>query len=132
MPTVFSNAGKQWVVDKIQDAGTGHGIVGAGAIAKWVGWGTGAGTTSVADTTLFLEASEARINGTPSTQTTDSANDTYQVLATMIANGSKDITNAAVFDNATGGTMLIKGDFAAIPVIINDTIDFTFKLNFDD
>lgn len=132
MPVVFTNIGKQWVVDKMQDVGAGHGIVSANGTAKWVAWGTGIGSSSSPDTILFTEASEARISGAMTTQTTDTANDTYQVVATIIADGSKEVTNAGVFDALSGGTLLVKGDFTAIPVIINDTIEFTFQLNYDD
>lgn len=132
MATVFTNIGKQWVADKMRDNGSGAGIVASNGAQDFIAWGTGAGTAAVADTTLFTEASEARVQGTMSTVTTDTTSDTYQVVATITATGTKTITNAGVFDASTVGDMLMKGDFSGIPVVSGDSIEFTFKLDFDD
>ncbi len=73
-----------------------------------VGWGTGgiAGgpfTAAVTDVGPFSEGSEARVAGTSSFVTTgsNSANDTYQVVGTVTADGSKTIAEVLLADTAT-------------------------------
>lgn len=121
MATVFSNAGKAIVANR---------ILGAGTEPKNVAWGTGAGTAAAADTTLFTEsADEARVAGTSSRVTTAVANDTYQVVGTLTcASAGKTITNAGLFDAASAGNIAMKGDFAGVALNVGDTIQFTFKL----
>lgn len=70
---------------------------------KNVAWGTGAGTAAVTDLTLFAEdtggsPAYARQAGTSTQQTTTIANDTYQVVGTITAGGTRAITEAALFD----------------------------------
>ena len=120
MATHFLDVGKQWVVDKMNDT--------SATTMNRIGWGTGAGTTAESDTTLFTESTEARATGTISQQTTTITGDTFQCVGTMVANGTKTITNAMQFDAGTGGNGLIKGDFAGVPVLLSDSIEFTFKL----
>ena len=93
--------------------------------------GTGAGTPAAADTTLFTEASEDRVEGVASQETTDTADDTLQVTGTIVADGTKTITNAGVFDAADAGNMLEKGDFDVDPAMISgDSLALTCQLNF--
>lgn len=122
MATVFSNTGKVDIVDKLDIA------TGSAADFKYVAWGTGAGTAAATDTTLFTEASEARVTGTVSQQTTSVTGDTYQVVGTITADGTKTITNAGLFDASSAGDLLIKGDFTGVALVLNDQIEFTFKL----
>jgi hypothetical protein len=123
MATHFVDVGKQWVVDKMDDS--------QASTRRRIGWVMGAGTAAENDTTLFTEASETRATGTISQQTTTVTGDTFQVIGTITANGTKTITNAGLFDAATSGNMLIKGDFTGIPVVSGDSIEFTFKLHVD-
>jgi len=127
MATVVANAGRQWLVDKVMETIT------AGVKQQYWGWGTAAGTAAVADTTLFTEDSAgsptyARIAGTITKQTTTVTGDTYQVVSTITSNGSKSITNAGIFDALTVGVMSLKGDFSSIPLLLNDAITFTGKI----
>lgn len=117
MPTVgvLTNAGKTKIAQRLKGIGTEP---------SWIGWGTGSGTAGVTQTTLFTEASEARVNGTTSVVTTGTTNDTYQVDGTITANGSKNITNVGNFDASTGGSMMMKISFDPIPVENQDTIRF--------
>lgn len=121
MATVYTTVGKAFVVDAID-----------GTVATtpgFIGWGTGAGTAAVGDTTLFTEDS----GGSPTyarvatTQTQPSA-DTNQQTGTIVANGTKTITNAGVFTASTSGTLILKADFTGIPLLLNDSIAFTFSL----
>ncbi|MDD5397034.1 MAG: hypothetical protein PHW24_03165 [Candidatus Moranbacteria bacterium] len=123
MATHFVDAGKQWVVDKMDDS--------QASTMNKIGWGTGAGTTGETDTTLFTEASEARATATISQTDTTITGDTYQAVGTLTANGTKTITNAGLFDAASGGNMLVKGDHAGVPLLLNDSIEYTFKLQVD-
>lgn len=120
MATLLVNAGKAIVTNRIKGAGTEP---------SYVAWGTGAGTTAAADTTLFTETG-TRVAGTSTQQTTSVTNDTYQVIATQTAGSALAITNAGLFDAITTGNMFVKGDFATINLSTSDSIQFTFKTQF--
>ena len=122
MASVVTDAGRAIVTNRLKGSGTEP---------NYVAWGTGAGTANVVDTTLFTEASEARIAGTSSRVQTTVPNDTYQVVQVMTADAGKTITNAGCFDASTGGNLLCKGDFTGIVLAQNDTITFTFKVQFN-
>jgi hypothetical protein len=114
---------------------TGRLLGTAQAIPQFGGWGTGAGVTAAADTTLFTEDSGgtpvyARIAATLTQVTTATTNDTLQLVYTIVANAVKTITNAGVFDALTVGNPYVKGDFAGIPLSTNDAIQFTFKVQY--
>ena len=102
-----------------------------------IGWGTGAGTTAAADTTLFTEVLVSMAAGgtdhtvgTSSQQTTTTTNDTYRVTGTRTATASGTITNAGLFDAASGGTLFMKGDFAGIALVNGDAIAFTMNIQY--
>ena len=113
MADVLTNAGEAFIIDELDAFGT-----------YYLAWGTGAGTAAKGDTTLFTEASETRVS------TTDSqpAADTIQWLATLTADGSKTITNAGIFDAATVGTLIVKGDHTGVAVVLSDQIEYTVTL----
>ena len=116
MANVYTTVGKQKVVDYVD---------GTAAVPTYkVAWGTGAGTAAVGDTTLFTEASETRVTTTQS----QPAADKNQFLGTITADGTKTITNAGIFDAASGGNMLLKSDFTGIALVLGDSIQFTFTL----
>jgi hypothetical protein len=115
-------------------------IKGAGTEPLNVGWGTAAGTTARNDTTLFTEklvdlttsAGTDHTAGTSTRQTTNTTNDTYQVVATRTATGAGTVTNAGLFDAASGGNLFLKGDFTGIGLASGDSIQFTIKAIFDN
>jgi hypothetical protein len=115
-------------------------IKGAGTEPLNVGWGTAAGTTARTDTTLFTEklvdlttsAGTDHTAGTSTRQTTNTTNDTYQVVATRTATGAGTVTNAGLFDAASGGNLFLKGDFTGIGLASGDSIQFTIKAIFDN
>lgn len=121
MATVYANSGKAISSNRMKGAGTEP---------AYIGWGTGAGVAAVTDTTLFTEATEARVLGTSSQQTTTLTNDTYRVTGSITANGTKTITNAGTFDASTAGNLCVKGDFTGVAVVLNDSIAFTVDLKF--
>jgi hypothetical protein len=120
MATLLVNAGKAIVTNRIKGSGTEP---------VYVAYGTGAGTTAAADTTLFTETG-TRQSGTSTQQTTSVTNDTYQVVGTQTAGGTLAITNAGLFDASTSGNLFVKGDFSTINLSTGDSIQFTFKTQF--
>ena len=92
---------------------------------EWIDWGTGAGTAAKADTALFVEATEARVQGT----LTQPLADKLRNVGTMTCAGAgKTITNAGSFTVSTKATgpLVIHGDFTGIALNIGDKIEFTF------
>ena len=119
MATVVTNAGKTIKMNRLKGTGTEP---------VYIGWGTGAGTAAITDTTLFTEASEARVAGTSSIVTTTTTDDTYQLVGTLtVAGAGKTITNAGNFDASTAGNLHVHGDFAGMTLNIGDSIQFTIK-----
>lgn len=117
MADIFTSAGEALAADILD---------GTTAAPTWrVGWGTGAGTAAKGDTTLFTEASEARVNATMS----QPAANQNRFVAQIVANGTKTITNAGVLSAASGGTLLLHSDFAGVPLLLNDAITFTFTVS---
>lgn len=70
---------------------------------KVITWGLNPATLTAAatDVAMFDESSEARVSGTSTQQTTTNANDTYQVVGTITAGGSRAITEFGMFDSTT-------------------------------
>ena len=131
MATVLTNAGRAILTNR---------IIAGGTEPNHIGWGTGAGTAAAADTSLFTEVANdlatttgSRTTGTSSRVTTSVTNDTYQVVGTKTASASGTVTNAGLFDNVTmgSGSLFMKGDFTGIALANGDSIQFTFKLQFN-
>jgi hypothetical protein len=130
MANVLANAGRAILTNRLKGSGTEP---------LQLGWGTGAGTAAVADTTLFTETAlnlstttGTRTAGTSSQVTTSVTNDTYQVVAMNTAAAGGTVTNAGLFDSATiaAGNLFVKGDFTGITLLTADSITFTVKLQF--
>lgn len=129
MATVVTNAGRAITTNRLKGAGTEP---------LNIGWGTGAGTAGVTDTTLFTEklvdlstsAGTDHTAGASTQQTTTVTNDTYQVIGTRTATGAGTVTNAGLFDAASGGNLYLKGDFTGIPLAIGEGIQFTIKASY--
>ena len=117
MAVFYTTVGKEKVVDRVDGTQAGSNV-------DYVAQGTGAGAASVASTTLSTEATEARVSGTKS----QPAVDKNRWVATIVANGTKTITNAGVFDASTAGNLLVIVDGLSIAVVLNDSIQFTFDL----
>ncbi len=122
MATVFTSAGEEVIVDLVDGTTATH----LDDTNGHIGWGTGADTADKADTTLSTEASESRVTVT----TTQSAADTHQWVATIVADGTKTITNAGLLNNSVGGALVVFGDFTGIPLVANDSIEFTITLQY--
>ena len=101
---------------------------------KFVAIGSGAGTSSVSDTTLFTEYTTGTWSGYARTSqngiqtTTSVTNDTVQWQGTFTAPSSQTVTNAGNFDAVTGGNICVHGDFTGIALNQNDTIQISIKV----
>jgi hypothetical protein len=119
----FTNVGASIIVNRILQTGTAP---------RYIGWGTSATAATVLQTALLAEAAPTtgggRTLGTESGVTTTVANDTYQVVGTVTAVSTLTIAEAGLFDAATAGNMLIRGNFSAINVVSGDGIAFTIGL----
>jgi hypothetical protein len=133
-----------FVVDGGLDIVTNR-IKGAGTEPLNLGWATGTQTTATrTDTGLGPTTVEkdvdlttntgSRTAGTSTRVTTNTANDTYQVVATRTATGAGTVTAMALFDNVTigSGNMFLKGDFVGIGLASGDSIQATVKAIFDN
>lgn len=116
MANIYTTAGKGLVANILDKTLT--------APTNWfIGWGTGAGTAAIADTTLFTESTEARV---AATMTQPSAGEN-QFVSTITAAAGKTITNAGVLTLITAGTLLIHSDFTGVVLASGDSIQFTFQ-----
>jgi len=61
-------------------------------------------TAAVSDVAPFAESSEARVTGTSSIVTTTTTNDTYQVVGTLTAAGTRAVTECSLHDSTTKPT----------------------------
>jgi hypothetical protein len=133
-----------FVVDGGLDITTNR-LKGAGTEPLNIGWGTGTQTTTTrADTGLGPTTVEkdvdlatntgSRTAGTSTRVTTNTTNDTYQVVGTRTATGAGTVTCAGLFDNVTiaSGNLYLKGDFVGIGLAIGDAIQFTIKAVYDN
>ena len=111
--TVLTSVGEAWIVDKLDET--------LQTVANYIGWGTGAGTSAKGDTTLFTEAAETRVEGTPS----QPAADKLRYVGTITSLSGQTITNAGNFTAITSGTLVVHGDFTGVALLTNDKIEFT-------
>lgn len=90
-------------------------------------YGTGAVAAAAGDTALGAEVSRGAATITRVTTTT--TNDTAQWVKTFTAPGNQAITEEGLFDNNTsGGILLARQVFSAINMVLNDTVQFTHKI----
>lgn len=96
-----------------------------------VHWGTGTTAEAVGDTALQTPSAEARVSGTGSKQTTNTSNDTYQVVGSITSASSQTISEAGLFDASTAGNMYVRGTFTGIALTSGDAIEFTMQIVLD-
>ena len=130
MASILANAGRAIITNALKLGATEP---------KQAGWGTGAGTSGVTDTTLFTEkaldlatGTGSRTAATTSQVTTSVTNDTYQAVVTLTASAGGTATNFGLFDNAAigSGNLFLKSDFTGVVLAAGDSITFTAKLQF--
>lgn len=134
MATVITNKGREWITGILASASNGTPTQTAG---RHIGWGVDPAPPTAARTHTALDTEDsggspayARVAGVVSQETTTTTKDTYRVVGTITSNGSKTVTNAGYFDASSGGNLIIKGDHAGIPLLANDSIQYTFDLHF--
>jgi hypothetical protein len=123
---VVTNTGLSMIVDAL--------IALNASTPKYIGWGTGTTPAAVANTGLETAAAEARTTGTASVVTTNTTDDTFQVVGSIqCASAGKAITEVALFDDATVGSdqCFFRGTFDVINVSVGDSIQFTIKAVLD-
>lgn len=116
----LTTVGREWVIDKIQSIAPN-----TNAMMAWIGWGTGTTAEAVGDTALVTAASEARVAVTQS----QPAATTDRNVATITADGTKTIAEVGRFNQlASGGVMIQRHVFTGVPLVLNDSIQFTLDL----
>lgn len=90
-------------------------------------YGTGAVAAAAGDTALGAEV--ARAAATITRVTTTTTNDTTRWVYTFTAGGTQAITEEGILDNNTsGGILLARQVFAAVNMVLNDTLQFTHSI----
>lgn len=103
-------------------------VKGAGTEPNYIAWGVGTTAPAVGNTALQTPSAEARTAGTSTQVTTNTTNDTYQVVGTIVcASAAKAITEVGLFDASSSGNLFMRGTFSAINVSVGDGIQFTIK-----
>lgn len=103
---------------------------------KFIGIGSGAGTSTSSDTTLFTEYTTgtwtgyARTSNAGTQATTTNTNDTAQWQGTFTAGAAQTVTNAGNFDASSAGNLFVKGDFTGVALANGDSIQITIKVQF--
>lgn len=103
---------------------------------KFIGIGSGAGTSGTSDTTLFTEYTSgtwsgyARTSNAGTQVTVTNNNDTAQWQGTFTAGAAQTVTNAGNFDASSSGNIHVKGDFTGVVLANGDSIQVTIKLTF--
>lgn len=119
MAVVFTDAGEAAVVTRLQAS--------AGAPTYFVGVGTGATAYSKASTTISTEV-ETRASATPTVQTTGSTGDTLRCIGTQTMGSGRVVTNGALLDASTSGTLYVGSDGLSITLSAGDSLQQTFNL----
>ncbi len=113
---VFTQKGEEAVVDALI----------TDDLFKYIGQGTGSGVVAKGDTDLWTPASESRVSGVLS----EALADKMQAVGTIVADGTKTITEFGLFDAATSGNLIAHFEMDGQPVELNDEIEFTVTLEF--
>jgi len=101
-------------------------IIGQGTSFTHIGIGTG--TTSETSSDTSLESENQRNSATTSIVTTNVTDDTARFVATFNFSSNVSITEAGVFNNSTGGTMISRTTFGSLNFSSGDSVEVTFDL----
>ena len=119
MANVLTNTGRTNIISLLYSALSGK---------SYIGWGIGAGTSAITDTTLFSEVASERTAATAAIITSTITGDTLQISATLTATSIETITNIGWFDASSGGNLFIKGDFTGVALNPGDKLFLMTKL----
>ena len=121
------NNGLAVTVDRLLDSPTG-------AEPKWIDMGTGTAAATVADTVLETPGGEARTVGEMTSETITTADDTLQVVGTIVeSDGGAAITECGLFTHLTSttGFLFLRATFDAINLLDGNSIQFTIQVKYD-
>lgn len=97
--------------------------------STYLGSAIGTGTTAPAATQTALVTESMRVASTNTLSTTTVANDTATLTATFAITSSLSIAEAGQFtSSSSGGTMLCRATFTAVPLVNGDSIITIWKL----
>ena len=105
---------------------------------EFIGIGTGTGAASATDTTLGTEINEdgnpsfstRGVAGTVSRTTTTVTNDTATIVRTFtIGAFTPAVTEAGLFNAATGGTLFARRVFAALNLVDGNNLQITYNVS---
>jgi len=122
-----TTAGKGGVASRINGSG-------AEAAFVYIAVGTGTTAANIADTTLeaeIVDSGLARASATASRVTTDTTNDTAQLVYTFSVSGTKAVTESGVLNASSNGVLLARQVFSAINVVSGDSLQVTWKFDVD-
>lgn len=100
----------------------------------YLGIGTSETAAAAADTDLKAGITAGSLNRAASTTTqvtTDTTNDTVQLLHTWTATASYTIKEAGIFDTASSGVLLARGTFTGKALAANDTLQVKYQIDVD-
>lgn len=109
------------------------GNTGSQTAFTFIAVGTSSTAFAAADTALGAEISDSglsRAAATVSRVTTTQTNDTLQLAKTFTATGTKTVTEAGIFNAASGVIMGGRVVFTGIGVVNTDTLTITYKVKF--
>lgn len=123
VPNTVVNGGKAFIAQSLLKTTTN-------SPAAMTHMALGTGTTAVAATQAALVTETGtRVAVTPTNTTVTVTNDTAQYVATFAAgNATGAITEAGIFNAASGGTMLCRTVFAVINKDVNDNMTITWRI----
>ena len=107
-------AGKNWVADRMNNANT---------VMTHMAIGTGTNTAVVGDTTLQTELDRNAL-----TSTTVTANAVAYIATWAAGDGTGAVTEAGIFDAASGGDMLARTDFSVVNKGAADVLTITWTV----
>lgn len=96
--------------------------------------GTGSGAPAVSDTTLDAEISTnggSRDASTVTSETTNTTDDTIQLISGWNFSGALSIQESGVFNAASSGDMLCRQTFTTLAVDNGDSLTITWKVTLD-
>lgn len=120
---IVTNAGKAQLALLAGDA--------AAVPFSYIALGTSSTAAAASQTALGAEITDTglqRVAGTVSRVTTNVTNDTFQVVYTFTATGSKTVEEVGVFNDATTGTMLSRAVTGSLALVNGNQVTITYKL----
>lgn len=122
----ITNTGKAAMASRLNGAGSE-------AAFTYLALGTGTTASAAGDTALETEITTSgleRANATVSRVTTTQTNDTAQAQYTWTASGSVSPSEAGLLNASSGGVLVARQVFTAIPLASSDTFQVTYKVQF--